>query len=96
MNSLQTRSDPCAVELWFTDDLLNVRLEDGRVIGVPVAWFPRLAHATDGQLSHYELLGGGRVIHWPEVDEDLSVSALLTESGPSPAGVRSARVAIPA
>ena len=60
-----------------TEDELNVSLVDGRTISVPLAWFPRLLHATSEQRSRFELLGDGEGIHWPEVDEDISVAGLL-------------------
>jgi hypothetical protein len=52
-------------------------LADGRTIIVPLAWFPRLLHATPEQRRRWELLGDGEGIHWPDVDEDLSVAGLL-------------------
>ena len=61
----------------FTDDLMNVHLMDGRIIGVPLAWFPRLLAATPEQRSIYEIGGGGVGLHWPELDEDISVAGLL-------------------
>lgn len=66
-----------AVALRFADEMLHVRLEDGREIGVPLAWFPRLAAATIEQREHWQLLGHGIGIHWPDLDEDISVAALL-------------------
>ena len=60
-----------------TDDLLVVDLLDGRTISVPLAWYPRLLHATPEQRNRWELAGAGYGIHWPEVDEDLSVAGLL-------------------
>lgn len=79
MHSSVTTSAPTtrALAVWFRDELLFVRLEDGREIGVPLAWFPRLAHASEAQLTNYRLLGRGLMIHWPDVDEDLSIEALL-------------------
>ena len=62
----------------FTDDLLYVQLEDGREIGVPLAWFPRLSAATAEQRANWQLLGRGVGLHWPDVDEDLSVAGLLS------------------
>jgi hypothetical protein len=56
---------------------LHVELEDGRRIAVPLSWFPRLLAATAEQRSRFELLGDGEGIHWPDVDEDLSVAGLL-------------------
>jgi hypothetical protein len=60
-----------------TDDGLEVDLLDGRRLSVPLVWFPRLLHATPAQRNRFELLGGGEGIHWPEIDEDLSVAGLL-------------------
>ena len=62
----------------FTDDLLYVQLEDGREIGVPLAWFPRLSAATPEQRANWQLLGRGIGLHWPDIDEDLSVAGLLS------------------
>ena len=56
-----------------------VRLSDGRVIGVPILWFPRLLHATPAQLAQVELSRRG--LHWDEIDEDLSVDGLLAGFG---------------
>jgi hypothetical protein len=61
----------------FTDDLMNVNLMDGRVIGVPIVWFPRLLAATPKQRKKYEIGGGGIGLQWPDLDEDLSVAGLL-------------------
>lgn len=66
-----------AKEVAVSEDELTVRLVDGRTISVPLVWFPRLLHATAEQRSKFELLGDGEGIHWPEVDEDLSVAGLL-------------------
>jgi hypothetical protein len=61
----------------LTEDELIVALADGRRIAVPLAWFPRLLHATAEQRSNFEILGEGVGIHWPDIDEDLSVAGLL-------------------
>jgi hypothetical protein len=61
----------------ISDDTLTVDLSDGRRLAVPLAWFPRLLHATEEQRRNWELLGDGQGIHWPEIDEDLSVAGLL-------------------
>ncbi len=58
-------------------DELSVALMDGRTITVPLAWYPRLANATQAQLDRWEIAGGGWGIHWPEIDEDLSTEGLL-------------------
>ena len=66
-----------AVDAGFTDDALVVRLKDGRVLSVPLAWFPRLRGATSEQRSDWQLTGDGTGLHWPALDEDLSVAGLL-------------------
>ena len=58
-------------------DTLSVELADGRTIAVPLDWYPRLAHATQQERAHWRLIGGGRGIHWPDIDEDVSVENLL-------------------
>ena len=58
-------------------DGFDVRLRDGRRLWVPYSWFPRLATATAAQRAHWQLIGDGVGIHWPDVDEDLSVAGLL-------------------
>lgn len=66
-----------------TEDSLTVDLLDGRTITVPVAWYPRLLHASDGERNHFRIIGGGYVIHWPDVDEHLSSQGLLA-GAPAP------------
>src|SRR2546425_9651542 len=60
-----------------TTDSLMVDLSDGRTITAPLAWFPRLAHGTSKERNHWRLIGGGEGIHWPALDEDISVENLL-------------------
>ncbi len=60
-----------------TDRALVVELRDGRVVSVPVAWYPRLAEGSARERRHWELLGPGIGIHWPDLDEDISVEGLL-------------------
>ena len=71
-----------------TDDSLSVDLADGRTITAPLAWYPRLLHATPEQRASWQVAGGGYGIHWPEIDEDLSTDGLL-RGAPAP-GARSA------
>ena len=68
---------PLAENVRFTEDDIVVALVDGRTVSVPLVWFPRLAGATRDQLENYELPGDGEGIHWPDIDEDLSVEGLL-------------------
>ncbi|MHB8745770.1 MAG: DUF2442 domain-containing protein [Gammaproteobacteria bacterium] len=80
MNTLTVETHPPARNVEFTDDDLIVSLLDGRKLLVPLVWFPRLARATKDELRNHELLGGGEGIHWPALDEDLSVAGLLLGS----------------
>src|SRR5947209_1872918 len=66
-----------ARSIQFSDDALTVDLSDGRSISVPLAWYPRLFHGTAAERSHWRLIGAGRGIHWPDLDEDISVENLL-------------------
>ena len=73
---------PTAQSARVTGDTLGVDLSDGRTISVPLAWFPRLAHATRKERNQWRLIGRGHGIHWPLIDEDVSVEGLL-EGRPS-------------
>jgi len=77
MSTSAVRVEPLAVDAPCSADALRVTLADGREIAVPLAWFPRLRDATPEQRGHWRLIGGGVGIHWPEVDEDISVESLL-------------------
>ncbi|OGV72063.1 MAG: hypothetical protein A3K19_08225 [Lentisphaerae bacterium RIFOXYB12_FULL_65_16] len=68
---------PSALRISTTADTLNVELSDGRTIGVPLAWFPRLLHATASERRNWRLIGGGEGVHWDDLDEDISVEGLL-------------------
>jgi hypothetical protein len=83
MDSSVPKTDPRIQHIEISDDTLSVDLADGRRLAVPLAWFPRLLHATQEQRNKWELLGDGEGIHWPEIDEDLSVAGLLRGS-PAP------------
>jgi len=68
---------PSAFGLTLTDDTLSVELSDGRKLAVPLAWFPRLLHATPNERLDWRLIGKGEGIRWPAVDEDISVEGLI-------------------
>ena len=70
-----------AQSIWFDEDNMWVRLYDGRQLAVPLAFFPRLLHATPEQRTHFEMSGGGTGLHWEELDEDISVKGLLLGYG---------------
>jgi hypothetical protein len=69
--------DATAIDVAVTDERLIVTLADGRELSAPLAWFPRLSEATAEQRQKWRLIGRGHGIHWPEVDEDISVASLL-------------------
>ena len=77
MSTLEAERQPQAHNVKCTDVAVFVELLDGRTISAPLVWFPRLAGAKKEQLENWELLGNGEGIHWPELDEDLSVAGLL-------------------
>jgi len=67
----------------LTEDTLSVDMIDGRTITAPLAWYPRLLHATPEQRANWRIAGGGYGIHWPDVDEDLNTEGLL-HGAPAP------------
>lgn len=66
-----------AQQVSVSDDALTVDLDDGRTITVPLAWYPRLLYSTPGERVNWRLIGKGQGIHWPDLDEDISVENLL-------------------
>ena len=77
MSTLITERDAFAQSVHFSEDSLTVRLDDGRALSVPLTWYPRLLHGTSRERETYELIGDGEGIHWPALDEDISVEGLL-------------------
>ncbi len=77
MSTLAVELHPQAINIEYTDSLLIVELADGRSISASLIWFPRLSKASKEQLKNWKILGDGEGIHWPDVDEDLSVAGLL-------------------
>ncbi len=77
MSSSVVETRPLAQDVTVAENELSVSLRDGRTITVPLAWYPRLLHASQAQLANWEILGNGEGIRWPDVDEDLSIAGLL-------------------
>ncbi len=77
MSTLAVELHPQAHNVMFTDAAIVVELIDGRTISAPLVWFPKLSQASIEQLENWEFLGDGEGIHWPDIDEDLSVAGLL-------------------
>lgn len=86
IDTVEARAQQVAV----SNDVLMVDLLDGRTISVPLAWYPRLAHGSDAERAHWRLIGEGEGIHWPELDEDISIEGLLAgrRSGETQASLR--------
>jgi len=70
-------SEAMATDIWFDSEMMHVRLLDGREISIPLEWFPKLREATNEQRMKWRLIGKGIGIHWEELDEDISIAALL-------------------
>jgi len=83
MGILALAADERVAEVDITDDLLSVRLMDGRTISVPLIWYPRLANASPAQRNNWRVSGGGYGLHWEDIDEDLSTEGLL-RGAPAP------------
>ena len=81
--SATTTADERVLTVEFDEDSLGVSLNDGRIITVPLAWYPRLLNATPAQRANWKIAGGGFGIHWPDLDEDISTAGLL-RGAPAP------------
>jgi len=80
---------PRAVSVEITDDTLSVELSDGRSLSVPLAWYPRLAHASPAERAEWRWIAGGEGIHWPAIEEDIAIASLIAgrPSAESPASL---------
>jgi Protein of unknown function (DUF2442) len=83
MGILAIRADERVKNVYFTEETVSVDLMDGRIITVPLVWYPRLLSATPKQRSNWEVCGGGYGIHWDDIDEDLSTEGML-RGAPAP------------
>ena len=78
MNTLKTEIQVASAQhITVTEDTLTIELTDGRSISVPIAWYPRLVHGTSEERNNWRLIGQGEGVHWPDLDEDISVENLL-------------------
>ncbi|MGB6386197.1 MAG: DUF2442 domain-containing protein [Terriglobales bacterium] len=82
-SSAHSNTDERVLDVQFTDDAISVSLRDGRVITVPLVWYPRLLDATAAQRNNWKITSGGYGIHWADIDEDLSTEGLL-RGAPAP------------
>ncbi len=83
MTTLEPKAGERVMDVRVTADTISVDLYDGRTITVPLAWYPRLLHATPAQRANWRIAGAGYGIHWPDLDEDLSAQGLL-QGAPAP------------
>jgi hypothetical protein len=91
MSSLAVEvQEPRGKSVKVNDEGLTVDLVDGRTLVAPLAWYPRLWHGTPQERSHFEIFGDGAYLHWPDLDEDLTVAGLLAgqRSGESPQSLK--------
>ena len=91
MNFLASKADERVLGVEFSDDALSVSLRDGRIITVPLVWYPRLLNATPPQRQNWKVAGGGYGLYWPDIDEDLSTEGLLRGSPAARASVSNSR-----
>lgn len=77
MSSLAAERIPTAASAEVADDKLTIELDDGRTVAVPLAWYPRLLHASDVERQNLRVIGKGQGLHWPDLDEDISVASVL-------------------
>ena len=77
MSTLAVKFDDRAIDVSFTQASLHFVLADGREISAPLEWFPKLRDADKNQRDHWRLIGNGIGVHWPDIDEDVSVSSLM-------------------
>jgi hypothetical protein len=88
MSTSEPKAGERVKDVHFSEDTISVDMIDGRTITAPLAWYPRLLHATPEQRANWRISSGGYGIHWPDIDEDLSTQGLL-RGAPAPRASRS-------
>ncbi|CAG0952987.1 hypothetical protein ANRL2_00240 [Anaerolineae bacterium] len=88
--AVETFALPRAINVTIDDDTLSVDLEDGRIISVPIGWYPRLTHGTPAERANFQISGAGYGIHWHDLDEDIGIEGMLLgkKSTESPASFK--------
>ena len=89
-SDFERRPAPTVISVAVTDEAVQFELSDGRAVSAPLAWYPRLAHGTPAERAHWRLVGRGAGVHWPDLDEDISVEGVLAgrPSGESQASLK--------
>lgn len=77
INTLAADHDVYALKVLFSEDAMTVFLDDGRTVSVPITWYPRLLAGTQEERMQFELIGDGEGIHWPDLDENITVDGIL-------------------
>ena len=86
MTTWVLEAEPSAVDILFDTHVFTAKLDDGRALSIPLAWFPRLQHASPNERNNWRLLGNGYTVEWPDLDEHMRFEELLADrrSGESP------------
>ena len=89
-NDVERRPPPTVTAVTVTDDAVQFELSDGRTVSAPLAWYPRLAHGAPAERANWRLIGRGDGVHWPDLDHDISIDAVLAgrRSGESQASLK--------
>lgn len=89
-SDFERRPAPAVTTVIVTDDAIQFELSDGRTVSAPLAWYPRLAHGTPAERARWRLVGRGEGVHWPDLDEDISIEGVLAgrPSGESQASLK--------
>jgi hypothetical protein len=89
-SDFERRPAPAVTALTVSDEVVQLELSDGRTVSAPLAWYPRLAHGTASERAHWRVIGRGEGVHWPDLDEDISVEGVLAgrPSGESQASLK--------
>jgi hypothetical protein len=89
-SDFERRPAPAVTTVIVTDDAIQFELSDGRTVSAPLAWYPRLAHGTPAERARWRLVGHGEGVHWPDLDEDISIEGVLAgrPSGESQASLK--------
>jgi len=77
MNISANKKYPDVIDVFFENEMLCLKLKDGRIIQAPLAWFPRLANASIAERNHWRLIADGYGVHWPDIDEHISADGLM-------------------
>ena len=78
MSQMAGKSELSIVNVEIVEDMIKAKISDGRIVLVPITWFPRLTNATPANLRKFEISPSGYGVHWPELDEDISIKSFIS------------------